>query len=137
MKLLIVTLTLLIINSSVIQGQSELIGRWKLKMVLDNSGKKCSQIKKYDLVIYPDNKYEMLFGTTSWVSGKWELEESKIKFEAATIADPCMQWRSDKELKSFEITDDGILIIDFFICGIVDGRSYFKKMKSKRMNSKF
>lgn len=137
MKLLIVTLTLLIINSSVVKAQSELIGRWKIKMVLDNSGKKSSEIKKYDLVIYPDNKYEMLFGGTSWVSGKWELEESKIKFEAATVADPCVEWNSDKEFKSFEIRVDGILIIDFFICGIVDGRSYFKKMKSKRMNSKF
>lgn len=129
MKLIIAVLTLVILNGTVAQGQSDLTGTWKLKKVVETSGKKCSGIQHYTLVLHSDKTYEMLFGGTSWISGKWELDVNKLKFEAQSIADPCMEWRVDNEFKSFEVTEDGILIIDLFMCNILDGRSYFKKSR--------
>lgn len=129
MKLLIAIFTLLLINCSVAQGQSDLIGTWKLKNVVETSGKKSKDVKRYKLIIYANKKYAILFGGTSWISGEWEQEGNKIKFESQTVSDPCMEWSFDHEFKPFEIADNGILIIDIFICGTVDGRSYFKRIQ--------
>jgi hypothetical protein len=128
-KFLITLFFFLIQTINHAQQQSNLIGTWKLKTVLDSSGKKCKGIKKYTLTINADTSYKMDLGGTSGVVGHWSVDGNKIKFEANTVVDPCMEWSFDDEFKSFEITDAGALIIDFFICGEVAGRSYFEKVK--------
>lgn len=131
MKLVITVLAFVILNGTVVYGQADLTGTWKLKKVIETSGKKYSGAKSYTLVLRADQRYEMYFGGTSWISGKWELNVTKLKFEAQSIADPCMEWKFDNEFKSFEMTSDGTLIIDMFVCNIPEGRSYFKKVNRK------
>jgi hypothetical protein len=129
MKFLLALFFFLIQTINHAQQHSNLIGTWKLKTVLDSSGKKCKRIKKYTLTISADNSYIMNFGGTSGIAGHWSTDGNKIKFDAKTVVDPCMEWNSDDEFKSYEIMDSGTLIIDLFICGEVAGRSYFKKLK--------
>lgn len=130
MKFLTTLLLLLIWGNISAQTPSDLVGTWKLKTVRDSTEKKCKGIEKYVLIIHPDHTYDMYFGGSSGASGRWEIEGNKIKFDAQSIADPCMEWRVDKEFKSFEITNDGMLVIDMFICSNAKGKSYFKKKKS-------
>lgn len=111
------------------QGQQDFVGVWKLKTVIDNSGKRCSGIRKFTLTLDTDSSYYMYFGGTSWVEGKWVTEGDKIQFDAQTIADPCMEWTYDKDFKDLYLTEDKTLIIDMFICGTVDGSSYFRKKR--------
>lgn len=129
MKLFLLIFLSLIVTVSFSQNQLDLLGTWKLKTVLDGSEKKCQKIDKYKLTFYSDSTYIMNFGRTSGVLGKWSIADNKIKFYAQSISDPCFDWKVDEEFKSFEIDDQGILIIDMFMCGTVNGRSYFKKMK--------
>ncbi|MBX2942745.1 MAG: hypothetical protein KF860_10390 [Cyclobacteriaceae bacterium] len=118
------------------QKQSDLylLGTWKLKTVLDSSGKKCLKIDKYKLTFNSDSTYIMNFGRSSFILGTWTVVDNKIKFNAQSIADPCFEWEADKQFKSFEINDQGILIIDMFICSTINGRSHFKKMKRSLNN---
>lgn len=128
-KFLIALFFVLIQTINHAQQQANLIGTWKLKTVLDGSGKKCKGVKKYTLTISADTSYKMDFVGTSGIAGHWSVEGNKIKFDAKTVVDPCMEWSSDDEFKSFEITDADKLVIDLFICGEVAGRSYFEKVK--------
>lgn len=129
MKFLVTFVFFLIQTINHAQVESNLVGTWKLKTVLDSSGKKCKGIKKYTLIINADHSYQMNFGGTSGVVGQWAIDANKIKFDANTVVDPCMEWRFDDEFKSYEITDAGMLIVDLFICGEMDGRSCFEKVK--------
>lgn len=128
MKLFLFIVFSLTFAVSFSQKQSDLLGTWKLKTVLDSSEKKCLKIDKYKLTFNSDSTYIMNFGRTSFVLGRWTVVGNRIKFYAQSIADPCFEWKVDEEFKSFKINDQGILIIDLFICGNTNGRSYFKKM---------
>lgn len=113
------------------QSKTDVIGKWKLKTVADESGKRCAKIEKYTLSIYPDQTYDMHFGGTSYVEGKWMWEAGKIKFDARSIWDPCYEWRVDKEFKSVEIPDSNSLVIHMFICGKSTCKSLFKRKRTK------
>lgn len=129
MKLFLLIFLSLTFAVSFSQKQSDLLGTWKLKTVLDSSEKKCQKIVKYKLTFYSDSTYVMNFGGTSGVLGTWTVMDNKIKFDAKSVADPCFEWKVDKEFKPYKINAQGILIIDMFICGTLSGRSHFKKMK--------
>lgn len=127
MKLIIALL--LISSSCMAQTQFNVLGSWKLKSVVDSVGQKHSNVNKYKLSFYSDSTYLMDFGGTASAYGSWALANNKIKFDAKTVSDPCFEWKSDKEFKSLELNDQGMLVIDMFICGNTSGKSYFKKMK--------
>lgn len=131
MKYILILIAMFTHLTSCSQSKVDLIGTWQIAKIVNNSSSNiagCMEAAtEYKLTFYADNTYSFDAGPGYMITGSWKIEGNTISFFNCQLADPNQGVIADHAYP-FEMDEDGLLIIDEYLCSESGGKTYYERV---------